>query len=150
MPTMSPEEREAFLAEPHTAVLSFVLDDGRTLGVPVWVTWTGGVFRFQSPGGSRKTAAMRRTGRASLCLHEDTTSAVRYVTAEGSVRELAFDHERDIADPAARYLGDERGAAFSGVFEQMDTSGFATFELTPETWWSRDYAKTPVADVLLD
>lgn len=149
MPTMTSDERLEFLTHPHTAVLTFTLEDGRSLGVPVWVTWTGELFRFQSPGTSVKSASLRRNGRASLCLHEDTAAAVRYVTAEGPVAEIDFDHDRDIAEPAARYLGAERGAAFAQVFEDMDTSAFATFELRPEHWWSRDYAKSPVAEALL-
>lgn len=146
---MTPAEREAFLARPHTAVVTFAFGDGRTMGVPVWVTWTGAVFRFQSPAGSRKTASFRRLGRASLCLHEDSDASVAYVTAEGPVTEIGFDHERDIAQPASRYLGAERGEAFAAAFAGRDTSGFSTFELTPETWWTRDYAKTPVGPLMI-
>ncbi len=147
-PKLTPAEREEFLSRPHTAVVTFTFEDGRSMGVPVWVTWTGELFRFQSPDGALKSASFRRTGRASLCLHEDHSGAVKYVTAEGPVAEIGFDFERDIVEPADHYLGD-RGPAFAAVFARRDTSAFATFELTPETWWSRDYAKTPVADVLV-
>lgn len=146
---MTPDERERYLARPHTAVVTFTFEDGRSMGVPVWVTWTGECFRFQSPAASIKTASFRRSGRASLCLHEDTSASVKYVTAEGPVTEIAFDFDRDVAEPAERYLGPERGAEFADVFRMRDTSGFSTFELTPQTWWSRDYAKTPVAHVML-
>jgi hypothetical protein len=149
-PALTPAEREAFLARPHTAVVTFTFDDGRSMGVPVWVTWTGSVFRFQSGPAAAKTASFRRTGRASVCLHEDTDDVVAYVTAEGPVVEVPFEHDRDILEPAIRYLGAERGPAFAAAFAQRDAAAFSAFELTPETWWSRDYAKTPVADLILD
>ena len=41
---MTPEEREAFLSRPHTAVVTFELGEGRTMGVPVWVTWVADIF----------------------------------------------------------------------------------------------------------
>jgi hypothetical protein len=147
---LTPEEREAFLARPHTAVLTFSFPDGRSMAVPVWTTWTGDVFRFQSGPDSIKTASFRREGRASICLHEDTDQSVIYVTAEGPVDEVPFDLDRDIGEPAARYLGPERGAAFAAAFVDRPADSFAAFELTPQTWWSRDYAKTPVADLLLN
>jgi hypothetical protein len=145
---LTPAEREAFLARPHTAVVTFILEDGRSMGVPVWISWTGEVFRFQSPDASLKSASFRRLGRASVCLHEDTTGSVKYVTGEGPVTEIPFDFQRDIADLADRYLGD-RGPAFADVFAARDLSGFSTFELAPESWWSRDYAKTPVASIMI-
>ena len=147
---MTPEEREEFLARPHTAVVTFELGEGRTMGVPVWATWTGEVFRFQSGPTAKKSESFRRLGRASLCMHEDTATSVAYVTAEGPIVEVDFDLERDIGEPAVRYLGPERGPAFAAAFAGRDASAFSAWELTPETWWTRDYAKLPVAPLLLD
>ena len=147
---MTPEEREAFLSRPHTAVVTFELGEGRTMGVPVWVTWTGEVFRFQSGPTAKKSESFRRLGRASLCMHEDTLASVAYVTAEGPVVEVPFDLERDVAEPAVRYLGPERGPGFAAAFAGRDPSAFSAWELTPDTWWTRDYAKLPVAPLMLD
>ena len=147
---MTAAERDAFLSRPHTAVVTFELAEGRTMGVPVWVTWTGTVFRFQSGPTARKSESFRRLGRASLCMHEDTATSVAYVTAEGPVVEVGFDLDRDIGEPAVRYLGPERGPAFAAAVAGRDASAFSAWELTPETWWSRDYAKLPVAPLLLD
>lgn len=149
-PSLSVAEREAFLGRPHTAVVTFELEPGRTMGVPVWVTWTGEVFRFQSGPDAKKSRSFRRLGRASVCMHEDTATSVMYVSAEGPVVEVPFDLERDIGGPAGRYLGPERGPAFAAAFSRQDPSAFSAWELTPETWWSRDYAKLPVAPLLLD
>lgn len=149
-PALTSAERETFLSGPHTAVVTFSFADGRSMAVPLWTTWTGEVFRFQSGPNSIKTASFRREARASICLHEDTPESVVYVTAEGPVVEVPFDLDRDVGEPAVRYLGPQRGPAFAAAFADRPVDSFAAFELTPETWWSRDYAKTPVADLLLE
>lgn len=131
---MSPDEIETFLSEPRDAVLSVVLASGRAMGTPIWFLWVDGVARFQSPTGSSKTAALRSTGRASLCVHDQPLPIARYVTLEGPVREVDFDLETDIAAAARHYLGD--GAeAFAAKIEQALAAGrrWASFELEPTT-----------------
>lgn len=41
MPRMSPEDQEAFLAEPHVGVVATLRRDGRPYTVPVWHLWDG-------------------------------------------------------------------------------------------------------------
>ncbi len=131
---MSPDEIDAFLAEPRDAVLSVTLASGRAMGTPVWFRWVDGVARFQSPITSAKTAAIRRTGRASLCVHDQPLPVARYVTLEGSVREVAFDLDADIGAAAVHYLGDGAGVFLGGI-ERALAAGrrWASFELTPES-----------------
>jgi len=131
---MTSDEIDAFLAEPRDAVLSVVLASGRAMGTPVWFRWVDGVARFQSPVGSAKTASIRRSGRASLCVHDQPLPVARYVTLEGPVAEVEFDLDADIGASARHYLGD--GATrFLGGIEGALASGrrWASFELTPET-----------------
>ena len=131
---MAPGEIEAFLSEPRDAVLSVVLPSGRAIGTPIWFRWVSGVARFQSPVTSSKTTALRRTARASLCVHDQPLPLARYVTLEGPVREVEFDLDADIAPAAAHYLGD--GAdAFVSKIEQALAAGrrWASFELDPAT-----------------
>ena len=123
---------DEFLAEPSDAVLSVVLGSGRAMGTPVWFMWVDGVARFQSPTTSAKTAALRTTGRASLCVHEQPLPVARYVTLEGPVAEVAFDLDADIGAAATHYLG--AGAAeFMAHIEQALAAGrrWASFDLTP-------------------
>ena len=108
---LTPDEVDAFLAEPRDAVLSVVLPSGRAMGTPIWFRWVDGIARFQSPTTSAKTAALRATGRASLCVHDQPLPIARYVTLEGPVREVEFDLDADIGAAAHHYLGD--GAAGS-------------------------------------
>jgi len=131
---MDHREIESFLSEPRDAVLSVVLPSGRAMGTPIWFRWVDGIARFQSPTGSSKTAALRSTGRASLCVHDQPLPIARYVTLEGPVREVDFDLDADIAAAARHYLGD--GAeAFTAKIEQALAAGrrWASFELQPTT-----------------
>ena len=129
---MSPDEVDAFLRVPRDAVLSVVLASGRAMGTPIWFRWVDGVARFQSPTSSTKTAALRATGRASLCVHEQPLPLARYVTLEGPVREVDFDVEADIASSARHYLGDA-APAFIERIEGALAAGrrWASFELEP-------------------
>ena len=127
---MSPEEIESFLSEPRDAVLSVVLPSGRAMGTPIWFRWVDGVARFQSPTTSAKTAALRATGRASLCVHEQPLPVARYVTLEGAVREVDFDLDTDIGSAARHYLGDGAPAFLAGIQAALDSGRrWASFEL---------------------
>lgn len=129
---MTDDEIDRFLAEPRDGVLSVVSAGGRAIGTPVWFRWVDGVARFQSPTTSAKTAALRRTGRASLCVHEQPLPRARYVLLEGPVREVAFDLGRDIGAAAQHYLGDGAPAFLAGIEAAMDSGRrWASFELTP-------------------
>lgn len=131
---MSPEEIDAYLAEPRDGVISVALASGRAMGTPVWFMWVDGVARFQSPTTSAKTAALRRTGRASLCVHDQPLPVARYVTLEGPVREVEFDLASDIGASARHYLGDGAPAFLEGIDRALASGReWASFELTPET-----------------
>jgi hypothetical protein len=138
---VSPDEIESFLATPRDAVLSVVLASGRAMGTPIWFRWVDGVVRFQSPTTSAKTAALRATGRASLCVHEQQLPLARYVTLEGPVREIDFDLDADIGTSAHHYLG-EGAAAFVTTIERALAAGrrWASFELHPATVVARSQA----------
>lgn len=135
---MTPAEIESLLREPRDAVVSVVLASGRAMGTPVWFRWVDGVARFQSPTTSAKTAALRATGRASLCVHDQPLPLARYVTLEGPVREVAFDLDNDIAAAAQHYLGDH-APAFVAKIEQALAAGrrWASFELRPTSVLAR-------------
>ena len=129
---MDSDEIELLLAQPLDAVLSVVLGSGRAMGTPVWFRWVDGVARFQSPTTSAKTRALRATGRASLCVHEQPLPLARYVTLEGPVREVEFDLDADIGAAARHYLGD-RAPDFLAKIEQALAAGrqWASFEMAP-------------------
>lgn len=136
---MTDDEIDAFLSRPLDGVLSVVLpQSGRAVGTPVWFMWSDGVARFQSPTTTAKTRALRASGRASLCVHEQRLPMTSYVTIEGPIREVAFDLERDIAVAARHYLGAD-APAFLDQIDQALAAGraWASFELTPTMVSSR-------------
>lgn len=81
---MQPDERDAFLREPRTAVLATTGSRGQIHAVPVWYLWDGSHFCIITERGSVKHRNVARTGRASLCV-DQREGGVRYVTAEGTV-----------------------------------------------------------------
>ena len=131
---MTETERNTFLSEPRDAVLSYVVPSGRSLATPIWFRWDGSVASFQSPTTSVKTAAMRRVGRASLCVHEQIIPSNRFVTLEGTVTEVPFDLDRDIGQAARLYMGDDAEAFLQGIRSALDAGReWASFVLHPET-----------------
>lgn len=82
---MTPEQRDAFLREPRTAVLSTLRRNGGVHSVPVWFRWGGDEFRIITERGSVKHRNVVRNSRVSLCVDE-RAGRVRYLTAEGLVR----------------------------------------------------------------
>lgn len=136
---MSREEREKFLADLHVGVLSVAGPDGRgPLTVPIWYAYQpGGVVSIATGGDSRKAAAIRAVGRASLCA-QDEQPPYKYVTVEGpAVVEpgAGLAERRDIA---RRYLGIEQGDAFMASNPDADD---VMIRITPERWMTTDFGK---------
>jgi len=136
--SMSPAEREQFLAGVHVGVLSVASGDGAgPLAVPVWYTYQpGGTVNVSTGRGTRKARAIAAAGRFSLCA-QDERPPYRYVTVEGPVLiEDATDAER--LELARRYLGTEGGDAYLAA-----TPGGTQvmIRMTPERWLSADYGR---------
>ncbi len=71
---MTKEEREAFLADTHVAVVSIADGERGPLAVPIWYAYTpGGALRFVTGGESRKARLIRATGRVSVCVQTTAT-----------------------------------------------------------------------------
>lgn len=63
---MTPEQRDSFLREPRTAVLSTLRSDGSIHAVPVWFRWDGERFRILTGRDSVKRRNLARDARATL------------------------------------------------------------------------------------
>jgi PPOX class probable F420-dependent enzyme len=127
---MDQSERDVFLTEPRTAVLSTLSNDGRIHSVPVWYLYESGRFRIITGRGSAKHRNIARTGRATLCVDE-RDGRIRYATAEGPVtvadtvsfeERLALHTHYRGAEPARRIV--EKGGHESMIM----------LTLTPERW----------------
>jgi PPOX class probable F420-dependent enzyme len=136
---MSKEEREAFLAGVHIGVLA-VNGDGVPSVTPIWYTYEpGGDVVVSTAADSPKTALLRATGQASLCVQTETAPYI-YVVVTGAV---TID---DVTDPAwrrelaHRYLGPELGDMYIESTRDSEASS-VTVRLTPQRWHTTDYQK---------
>jgi nitroimidazol reductase NimA-like FMN-containing flavoprotein (pyridoxamine 5'-phosphate oxidase superfamily) len=140
--TMTKDEREAFLADLHVAVIS-VADDGHgPLVVPIWYAYDpGGEVRIITGRTSRKGELLERAGRFSLCVQTEALP-YKYVSVEGPIVAIEVaDLERDRRPLAHRYLGAELGDRY--IANTRDAVGNMLFRMRPERWLTVDYAKEP-------
>jgi len=140
--TMTKEEREAFLADVHVAVISVAEDGHGPLVVPIWYSYEpGGEVRIITGRTSRKGELLERAGRFSLCVQTETLP-YKYVSVEGPIVSIeAADLERDGRPLARRYLGTELGDQY--IEDTRDVVGNVLFRMRPERWLTVDYAKHP-------
>jgi nitroimidazol reductase NimA-like FMN-containing flavoprotein (pyridoxamine 5'-phosphate oxidase superfamily) len=111
--TMTPRERETFLAGLHVGVIG-IADEGRgPLTVPVWYAYEpGGEVRVITSRTSRKGRLLEKGARFSLCAQTETPP-YKYVSVEGAIVGVdRADVERDLRPIARRYLGIDGGDAY--------------------------------------
>lgn len=135
---MGTEQREAFLADLHVAVLAIERDGKGPLAVPIWYAYADGDVLMSMAAGSAKTTLLRRAGRATMTV-QDERPPYRYVSVEGPVSIEAYDDvdAYDIETVAKRYLGDELGAQYAAANPPGDSTVIA--RITPERWLTVDY-----------
>src|SRR5688500_10761879 len=141
MLTMTPQEREKFLSEPHVGLISIPEDGRGPLAVPVWYAWDpNGELRVVTGRTSRKGRLLERARRFSLCVHT-AAPPYKYVSVEGPVVAIEpSDVDRDLRPLARRYLGAEGGDAYiaSTRGEHADN---VLVRMRPERWLTADYSK---------
>lgn len=141
---MTEQERQAFLAEPHVAVLSVAGDDGRPPHTtPVWYGYQpgGDVTFFTGTQGrtSRKSRLIRRAGVLSLTVQRETFP-YQYVTVEGTVvRTDQPPAAEQVLAVVRRYLPEDQAQGF--VTAELDSPApeFALFTIRPDRWLSFDF-----------
>jgi nitroimidazol reductase NimA-like FMN-containing flavoprotein (pyridoxamine 5'-phosphate oxidase superfamily) len=139
-------EREAFLAEPHIAVLSVANVDGRPpLVTPTWYHFQPGgpITFFTGTQGRkvRKTALIADAGVVSLCVQQETFP-YRYVTVEGTV--VRADQPPSAEQALAivrRYLPEEQAQGFVAGELDFPTGEFVLFTVHPDRWFSLDFGE---------
>ena len=137
---MTKEEREAFLADIHVAVISVAEDGHGPLVVPIWYSYEpGGEVRIITGQASRKGQLLERAGRFSLCVQTEALP-YKYVSVEGPIVAVEVaDLERDRRPLARRYLGAEGGDSY--IESTRDMVGNVVVRMRPERWLTVDYAK---------
>ncbi len=117
MPSLTIEERDAFLAERGVLMrVAVVREDGSPLVTPIWFIHKDGAIYFTPREKSEWFGCLRRDGRVALCIDEQP-HPYRKVLIEGEA-ELVFDIGRDdewrdlYRDIARRYVPDEQANAY--------------------------------------
>jgi nitroimidazol reductase NimA-like FMN-containing flavoprotein (pyridoxamine 5'-phosphate oxidase superfamily) len=142
--SMSREEREAFLAEVHVALLAIPESGRGPLTLPVWYAYSpDGEFHIWTGGNSRKARLLREAGRFSLCVQQETRP-YKYVSVEGPVVAIEpIQLESHLRPLVYRYLGSEEGDAFiDSLGGDMAGTGDIFVRMVPERWLSQDYSKS--------
>ncbi len=134
---MTPEEKQAFLAEPHVGVLSIPRELVGPLTVPVWYDYKpGGELWFITGRQSRKGRLLEPGTRISLCAQTET-APYQYVSVEGPV--TAMEPVADELLPMAiRYLGETQGRAYAQASGDEDS---VVVRMAVERWLAVDYRK---------
>jgi len=142
--TLNAQEREAFLAEPHIAVLSVANSGGRPpLTAPTWYHYQpgGSITFFTGTQGRkvRKTGLIAEAGVVSLCVQLEAFP-YRYVTVEGTV--VRTDRSPSAEQALAivrRYLPEEQAQGFVAGELDRPTGEFVLFTVRPDRWFSHDF-----------
>lgn len=139
--SMSPTEREQFLADLHVGVLAIERPDGPPLTVPIWYIYEpGGELWFLTSPDSVKGRLLRQSMRFSLCAQSESPP-YKYVSIEGTATISPADKELHSRPMAHRYLGQKGGDRYvdSGGGDADGES--VRVSTTPQRWFSVDYSK---------
>jgi PPOX class probable F420-dependent enzyme len=71
MPSMTEEELDAFLHEPHLARLSTINPDGTPHTMPIWYEWRDGAIWMSTQSIQRKVKNMQRDPRVTVLIDKD-------------------------------------------------------------------------------
>ena len=137
------QEREAFLAEPHVAVLSLPSDNERPpLAFPVWYGYEPGgditYYSYRTEPKSRKLRLLREGTAVSLCMQREEVP-YKYVTVEGTVvEEIEAPTDEQMLAIVRRYLPAQDARAY---LDGERTSGVALvlFTIRPDRWAGLDF-----------
>jgi hypothetical protein len=136
--SLSVQDRESFLAEPHVAALAVAA--GPTRGpftLPIWYQYTpGGEAWVLTAAGSRKARLIEAAGRFSLMV-ERVLPTVRYVSVEGPVARIVPGTDAMLREIAARYLPPDKVQGYID-FAEAELGDQVAIYLRPQRWLTGD------------
>ncbi len=140
---MSREEREAFLAEVHVAVIGIERPGRGPLSIPIWYVYEpGGDLWITIETGSLKEELLKQAGRFSICVQNETPP-YKYVSVDGPI--VSFEpsvKERDEFAMASRYLGEELAYVYvEGTRADPSNRPGIVVTMRPEGWLTTDFSK---------
>ena len=141
---MSDGERDAFLEEPHVAVLAIPRGDRPPHTTPVWYHHQpgGSVTFFTGTQGrkSRKAELIEHARVVSLCVQQETFP-YKYVAVEGAI--VQTDRPPTAEQALAivrRYLPEEQAQGFVAAELANPTGEFILYSVRPDHWHSLDFS----------
>jgi PPOX class probable F420-dependent enzyme len=105
------EDLGTFLDEPQVAVLATLRRDGTVLLSPVWHEWRDGGFNLWVGVQDVKVRHLRRDPRATIVVAE-SEPPLRGLEVRNAARFIDEGVSETAVRIAARYIGEERGAAY--------------------------------------
>ena len=135
--TMTEDERNAFLAEPHVAVLAVEQPGRGPLTVPVWYAYSpGGEVAVLTSSDSVKARQVRAAGRFTIIV-QVAEQPYRYVAAEGPAvfNDATYD---DVLGMALRYLPQAQALGYA---ESIQGESNVMIRMTPERWLSKGQSR---------
>ncbi len=132
---LTPQELDAFLAEPHIAVVATSGPSGKPHAMPVWYAWRDGKVLFHTGPDSKKLRNLRANPRISIVV-DTKVAPYKAVVIEGRASESAGDPSL-ATEIAIHYLGERLGRRY--VERSGETGSLVT--VTPEKIISWDYAR---------
>ncbi|AOS62969.1 pyridoxamine 5'-phosphate oxidase family protein [Actinoalloteichus hymeniacidonis] len=131
---MSIDQREAYLAEAHVAILAIGREGRGPLAVPIWYGYQpGGEVTIRMNRGSTKHRAIEAAGWFSLAT-QTVTLPYRFVTVEGPVVGIDTPSRQQALEIAERYLPADQAVSF------VDTTlndQSVLVRMRPEKWLSQ-------------
>ncbi|WP_405584201.1 pyridoxamine 5'-phosphate oxidase family protein [Streptomyces sp. NBC_01092] len=136
--SLTREEREQFLAEPHIAALAVDAGQGRApLTVPIWYQYEpGGDVWVMTGLDSRKNQLIQAAGRLSLMV-DRVEPTIRYVSVEGPVVKTTPATIEQLREVSARYLPAEKVDGYVD-FAWKNHGEQVVVHVRPERWVSSD------------
>jgi PPOX class probable F420-dependent enzyme len=125
-----------FLDEPQPAVLATNFADGTTLLSPVWHEWRDGGFTIMIFTDDIKGRHIRRDPRVSVVVAE-ALPPLRGIEVRGIAQLSPAEDLDTLRRIARRYLGQQRGDAYSDTF---DVATQSTLRLVPGVLRAWDFA----------
>lgn len=132
---LTPQELDAFLAEPHIAVVATSGPAGKPHAMPVWYAWRDGKVLFHTGPDSKKLRNLRGNPRISVVV-DTKVATYKVVVIEGRASESAGDPAL-ATEIAVHYLGEKQGRRY--VERSGGTGSLVT--VTPGKIISWDYAR---------
>ena len=144
--SMTKDEREAFLADLHVAVMSVASDSDRPpLTVPIWYAYQPGgnlsIFTGSHRRKARKSRLIERAGVLSLSVQQETPP-YKFVTVEGTVVQTDRPPSADqLYAIISRYLSEEMAQGFVAEELGRENSELVLYTIRPVRWITFDFSE---------